>query len=80
MKQRVYKSTSEDREGDLVNVILEPTVYISSPFACPPFSQAQARVPDFRVASFSGAHFPLGGGTPMASRLRYGFYGLALIT
>lgn len=24
----MYKSTSEVREGDLVNVILEPTVYI----------------------------------------------------
>jgi hypothetical protein len=36
VKRRVYKSTSEDREGDLVNVILAATVYISSPFACLP--------------------------------------------
>jgi len=36
MKRRVYKSTSEDREGDFVNVILEATVYNSSPFACLP--------------------------------------------
>lgn len=44
MKQRVYKSTSEDREGDLVpvNVILEPTVCIASPFACLPSLSNQA--------------------------------------
>jgi hypothetical protein len=119
--QRVYKSTSEDREGDLVNVILEPSVYIPSPFVCQPslksswrdnfnwlgytlksthetietrmrcngthsrcvLPHAQARrivVPDFLGGFLFGCSFSLGGGrTPMewASRLRYGFYGLA---